>query len=72
MDGRRRAPAALRAEYRSTQKGTGTAPATVNRDVCALAAFWSWCEAEAGYRVDRPAMAKEREPERAGALAFGR
>jgi integrase len=50
------------ADYRSTRRGTGTAPATVNRDLCALGAFWSWCGTEAGYKVDRPALAKEREP----------
>jgi integrase len=50
------------ADYRSTRKTSGTAAATVNRDLCALQAFWSWCEAEAGYQVDRAEIAKEREP----------
>jgi integrase len=50
------------ADYRASRKNAGKAPATVNRDLCALAAFWSWCEAEAGYRVERIAVAKEREP----------
>jgi integrase len=34
----------------------------VNRDLCALSAFWSWCEVEEGLTVVRIAVAKEREP----------
>jgi integrase len=50
------------ADYRARRRAGGTAAATVNRDLCALAAFWSWCQAEASLDVERPAVAKEREP----------
>jgi integrase len=50
------------ADYRARRREGGTAAATVNRDLCALAAFWSWCNTEEGLAVDRPAVAKEREP----------
>ena len=50
------------ADYRARRRSGGTAAATVNRDFCALAAFFSWCEGEAGVAVDRPQVAKEQEP----------
>ncbi|MBA3554142.1 MAG: hypothetical protein H0W29_05220 [Gemmatimonadales bacterium] len=49
-------------DYRARRRGAGTAAATVNRDLCALSPFWSWCESEAGILVERPPMAKEQEP----------
>jgi integrase len=50
------------ADYRALRRAGGTAAGTVNRDLCALAAFFSWCEREAGVSVDRPQVAKEQEP----------
>lgn len=49
-------------QYRGDRLSGGSAPATVNRDLCALAAFWSWCEHERGLRVTRVGLPKEREP----------
>lgn len=50
------------ADYRARRRGAGTAAATVNRDLCALSAFWSWCESEPGGVVERLPMTKEQEP----------
>ena len=50
------------ADYRARRREGGTAPATVNRDLCALAAFFTWCESERGIPIARPAVPKEREP----------
>jgi hypothetical protein len=36
------------ADYRARRRGGGTAAGTVNRDLCALAAFFSWCEGKRG------------------------
>src|SRR5918995_6688393 len=33
-------------DYRVQRREGGTSPATVNRDLCALAAFFTWCESE--------------------------
>lgn len=50
------------ADYRVQRRSGGTSPATVNRDLCALAAFFTWCESERGIPIARPAVPKEREP----------
>ena len=42
------------ADYRGQRRAGGTAPATVNRDLCALAAFFTWCESERGIPIARP------------------
>jgi integrase len=49
-------------DYRARRREAGTAPATVNRDLCALGAFYTWLAGERGITVTRPAVAKEREP----------
>lgn len=51
------------ATYRGARKDAGAAPATVNRDFCALAAFWSWCERQPDLVVARADIVKEAEPE---------
>lgn len=48
------------ATYRTERKNAGVAPATVNRDFCALGAFWSWCQEE-GIAFQRIDVAKEAE-----------
>jgi integrase len=49
------------ADYRAQRKKGGTSSATINRDFCALAAFFTWCESERGIPITRPAVPKERE-----------
>jgi integrase len=48
--------------FRVDRKKAGAAPATVNRDLCALSAFWSWCAAKEGLVVKRVEVPKEEEP----------
>lgn len=49
--------------YRAQRRQAGTAPATVNRDLCAIGAFYTWLGSERGIAVARPTVAKEREPD---------
>jgi integrase len=49
-------------DYRANRIGAGAAPATVNRDLSAVGAFWTWCAAERGLPVQRAELPKEREP----------
>jgi len=52
----------LVAAFRGQRSTKGTAPATVNRDLCALTAFLTWCAEEKGIAVTRPKVKREREP----------
>lgn len=50
--------------HRSAQaeeSGKPLSPATLNRDLAALGAFLSWCEAEKGLAVTRPVLKYQRE-----------
>ena len=48
--------------YRGDRITGGAAPAAVNRDLCALGAFWTWCDEERGIAIIRATLPKEREP----------
>jgi integrase len=48
--------------FRSERRREGASGATVNRDLCAVGAFLTWCEQEQGVGVQRPAVPREREP----------
>jgi integrase len=50
------------AAYREHRVSGGAAPATVNRDLCALNAFLTWCTVERELPVSRPKVRREREP----------
>lgn len=45
----------------STGESEGVSGATINRDLCAISAFLTWCEQEGGIGVNRPAVLRERE-----------
>lgn len=50
-------------DYRAERLRQGAAAATVNRDLCAVSALWSWCERERKLVVPRAELPKEREPQ---------
>ena len=52
------------ADFRRVRSGVDedAAAATINRDLCALTAFLTWCSGEEGLRVSRPKIRREREP----------
>ena len=50
------------ADFRQARGKAGAAPATVNRDLCALMALLTWCTEERGLAVLRPKIRREREP----------
>lgn len=50
------------ADFRLVRGSNDAAPATINRDLCALAAFLTWCVEERGLAVTRPKIRREREP----------
>ena len=49
------------ADFRAQRRHEGASGATINRDLCALSAFLTWCEQERAVRVVRPATTRERE-----------
>lgn len=49
------------ADFRSQRRRKGASGATINRDLCAVSAFLTWCEQEQGIDVHRPALPRERE-----------
>lgn len=49
------------ADFRAQRRHEGASGATINRDLCALSAFLTWCEQERAVRVVRPAAIRERE-----------
>lgn len=49
------------ADFRAQRRHEGASGATINRDLCALSAFLTWCEQERAVRVVRPAATRERE-----------
>ncbi len=49
------------ADFRAKRRHEGASGGTINRDLCALGAFLTWCEQERAVRVVRPAAARERE-----------
>ena len=49
------------ADFRVQRRHEGASGATINRDLCALSAFLTWCDQERAVRVVRPAAARERE-----------
>ena len=49
------------ADFRSQRRREGAGGATVNRDLCAVGAFLTWCEQEREIGVYRPALPRERE-----------
>ena len=52
----------LIADYRAKRVADGAKAATVNRDLCAIQAFLSWCTRTKHLRVIRPEIIREREP----------
>jgi integrase len=50
------------ADYRVIRKVEGCQGATINRDLCALNAFFGWLEEEREIVVSRPRFAHEQEP----------
>jgi integrase len=50
------------ADYRVSRKGEGCEGATINRDLCALSAFFTWLEEERAVDVTRPHYRHEEEP----------
>jgi len=48
------------ADFRVQRRHEGASGATINRDLCALSAFLTWCEQERAIRLVRPAAARER------------
>jgi len=49
------------ADFRAQRRREGASGATINRDLCAVGAFLTWCEHEQGVHVHRPAVLRERE-----------
>jgi len=49
------------ADYRVFRKGEGCEGATINRDLCALSAFFTWLEEERGEHAARPHFRHEEE-----------
>lgn len=49
------------ADFRVQRRREGASGATINRDLCAVSAFLTWCEQERGVGVVRPAIPRERE-----------
>lgn len=49
------------ADYRAARKQTGTDGATINRDLCAMSAFFTWLEEEREMEVTRPHYRHEEE-----------
>jgi len=49
------------ADFRAQRRREGASGATVNRDLCAVGAFLTWCEQEREIGVHRPALPRERE-----------
>jgi integrase family protein with SAM-like domain len=49
------------ADYRVSRKAGGCEGATINRDLCALSAFYTWLREERGMDVTRPAFRHEEE-----------
>lgn len=49
------------ADFRARRRHEGASGATINRDLCAVSAFLTWCEQERGVGVNRPAIPRERE-----------
>ena len=49
------------ADFRAQRRQQGAGGATINRDLCALGAFLTWCEREREIGVHRPALPHERE-----------
>src|SRR5438094_3182237 len=49
------------ADFRAQRRREGAGGATVNRDLCAVGAFLTWCEQEREIGVYRPALPRERE-----------
>ena len=52
----------LVADYKVTRTTGGAEPATVNRDLCAIQAFLTWCTKQKHLEVQRPEFVREREP----------
>src|SRR5207253_1102248 len=48
------------ADFRAQRRREGAGGATVNRDLCAVGAFLTWCEQERAIGVYRPALPRER------------
>ena len=48
------------ADFRAQRRREGASGATINRDLCAVGAFLTWCEQEQGADVHRPAAPRER------------
>jgi integrase len=48
------------ADFRASRAGASAS--TVNRDLCALAAFYTWLAEERGLQVPRPPLLREKEP----------
>ena len=51
----------LLADFRAQRRHEGTSGATINRDLCAVSAFLTWCEQECAVGVVRPTVPRERE-----------
>ncbi len=49
------------ADFRARRRREGAGGATINRDLCALGSFLTWCEQEREIGVHRPALPRERE-----------
>jgi integrase len=49
------------ADFRAQRRREGASGANINRDLCAVAAFLTWCEQEQEINVRRPAVPRERE-----------
>jgi integrase len=49
------------ADFRAQRRREGAGGATINRDLCAVGAFLTWCEQEREIDVRRPALPRERE-----------
>ena len=49
------------ADFRAQRRREGASGATINRDLCAVGAFLTWCEQEQEIDVRRPAVPRERE-----------
>lgn len=47
----------------SKKEGKTLSAATINRDLVALGAFFTWCEQIKGLTVQRPSLRREREPQ---------
>jgi len=49
------------ADFRARRRREGAGGATINRDLCAVSAFLTWCEQEQAVDVHRPTVPRERE-----------